>query len=111
MDFKKRKLDYELTNEEVDSFRAINVRMDTIERTIKEADKNAPEAFFTAALNKKEQVAESLRKWWDGLQARLGVNLGSARVDPEAKVLFELIGPDGKVDTTTSIDPITIDFE
>lgn len=109
----KRKLSYEITQAEIDSFSSISVRMDNIEKTIAEAkaDPATSEAFWTAAFNHKDKISAELADWWNKLKARLGVSLDAARVDPNAGCLFELIGDDGKVDTVSFIDPSLVAFE
>jgi hypothetical protein len=47
--------------------------------------------------------------WWDN-EKKLHPIPGSARVDPEAECFFELVDEDGNVDTTSKVDPSTIEF-
>ena len=112
MTFKKRKLpEYQLTAKEIEDFRSLNVRMDNIQKTIETADKNAPEAFWTAAFKHKDELSVELSNWWTNVQTRLHTP-NEARVDANAGCLYLLIDENGNVDaTSTNIDVISLDWE
>lgn len=105
MNFKRKKLDYELTQDEINAFRSINVRMENIEKTINSADKNAPEAFWSAAFKHKDELTVELREWWTSIQTKYK-SPDAARMDPNAGCLFVLLDENGNEDAETSLDNI-----
>ena len=109
--FSKRKLAVELTADSLESFKAISIRMDGIEDQLKTArEEGASESFLNAAFAHKDKLQLELKEWWDN-EKKLHSDLpGSARVDPEAECFFELVDEDGNVDTTSKVDPSTIEF-
>ena len=108
--FFKRKLDVELTHESLESFKSISIRMDGIEDQLKSArEDGASESFLNAAFKHKDALQVELKDWWDN-EKKLHSVPGSARVDPTAECFFELVDEDGNVDTTSKVDPSTIEF-
>jgi len=106
----KRKLDIALSSESLEAFKSISVRMDGIEEQLREArEEGAAESFLNAAFTHKDKLQMELKDWWDAEKKKSNVP-GSARVDPEAECFFELVDEDGNVDTTSKVDPSTIEF-
>lgn len=111
-EFFKRKLGIEPTEKELEEFKSISIRMDGIEEQLKTAreEGSASEAFFNAAFAHKDKLQVELKDWWEKAKANHKDLPGSARVDTEANCFFELVDADGKIDTTSRIDPTTIEF-